>query len=40
MPTEFLQALDTKEGRKVFQELWPDVVNAYIKALSYPAPRK
>jgi hypothetical protein len=40
MPTELLQALDAAEGQKILQELWPDIVNAYFKALSNPAPKK
>jgi hypothetical protein len=40
MPTEILRALGTAEGDKVVDGLWPDVVNAYFKARSNPAPRK
>jgi hypothetical protein len=40
MPTELLQAMGTTEGVKLLQELWPDIVNAFFKALSNPAPRK
>jgi hypothetical protein len=32
MPMELLQALDTPEGQKVLEELWPDIVNAFFKA--------
>jgi hypothetical protein len=38
--TELLQAVGTAEGPKALQELWPDIVNACVKALSKPAPRK
>jgi hypothetical protein len=34
MPIEILQAVETEEGDKVVDEVWPDVANAYFK----PAP--
>jgi hypothetical protein len=40
MPTELLQALGTRENLDALKELWPDIVDAYFKALSNPAPRK
>jgi hypothetical protein len=40
MPTELLEGLSTPEGQDVLKELWPDMVNAYFKALSNPAHRK
>ena len=40
MPMELLQAMGTPEGKKALEELWPDIVNAYFRALSNPAPRK
>jgi hypothetical protein len=40
MPTELLQALGTPEGRKILEELWPDIVNAVFKARSSLGPRK
>lgn len=38
-PTELLEALGTREGQALLKELWPDIVNAYFKALC-PPPRK
>jgi len=40
MPTDLLQALVEEKGHATLKELWPDIVNAYFKALSNPAPRK
>jgi hypothetical protein len=40
MPIDPQQALGTPEGQKVLEELWPDIVNTYFKALSNPAPAK
>jgi hypothetical protein len=40
MPTDLLQALVQEKGHATLKELWPDIVNAYFKALSNPAPRK
>ncbi len=40
MPTELLQALGTRENLDTLKELWPDIVDAYFKALSNPTPRK
>ena len=40
MPQELLEGLASREGRKILEEIWPDIVNAYFKALSNPAPRK
>jgi hypothetical protein len=39
MPQELLEGLSTSEGKKILEEIWPDFVNAYFKALSKPAPR-
>jgi hypothetical protein len=39
MPRELLEGLDSREGKKVLEELWPDIVNAYFKMLCNP-PRK
>jgi hypothetical protein len=39
MPTELLQALGTREDLETLKELWPDIVDAYFKALCAP-PRK
>jgi hypothetical protein len=40
MPRELLEGLSTSEGKKILEEIWPDIVNAYFKALSNPGPRK
>jgi hypothetical protein len=40
MPQDLLQGLASREGKKILEEIWPDIVNAYFKALSNPAPRK
>jgi hypothetical protein len=40
MPRELLEGLASCEGKKILEEIWPDIVNAYFKALSNPAPRK
>jgi hypothetical protein len=40
VPQELLEGLASREGRKILEEIWPDIVNAYFKALSNPAPRK
>jgi hypothetical protein len=40
MPQELLEGLGTSEGKKILEEIWPDIVNAYFKALSNPDPRK
>jgi hypothetical protein len=37
MPTELLQALGEHESLETLKELWPDIVDAYFKALSNPA---
>lgn len=37
MPTELLQALSTDGDLNTLKELWPDIVDAYFKALSNPA---
>ena len=39
MPTDLLEALVKEKGHATLKELWPDIVNAYFKALSNPAPR-
>jgi hypothetical protein len=39
MPQELLEGLASREGEKILEEIWPDIVNAYFKALSNPAPR-
>jgi len=38
MPTELLQALVEEKGHETLKGLWPDIVDAYFKALSNPAP--
>lgn len=38
MPTELLQVLGTGEDLESLKELWPDIVDAYFKALSNPGP--
>lgn len=40
MPRDLLEGLASREGKKVLEEIWPDIVNAYFKALSNPTPRK
>jgi hypothetical protein len=40
MPTELQQCLGTGGDLNTLKELWPDIVDAYFKALSNPAPRK
>jgi hypothetical protein len=40
MPRELLEGFGTSEGKKILEEIWPDIVNAYFKALSNPRPRK
>jgi hypothetical protein len=40
MPLELLQTLGTPGGRKVLEELWPDIVDAFFRAHSSLAPRK
>jgi hypothetical protein len=40
MPRELLEGLSTSDGKKILEEIWPDIVNAYFKALSNPGPRK
>jgi hypothetical protein len=40
MPMDLMQALVEEKGQKTLKELWPDIVNAYFKALSNLAPRK
>jgi hypothetical protein len=39
-PSELLQALSIPEGKKVLEDLWPDIVNAFFQAHSSLAPRK
>ena len=34
MPIQLLQGLGTPEGQRVFQDLWPDMVDAFFKAHS------
>jgi hypothetical protein len=40
MPIELLQVLKYPEGRKILEELWPDIVNAFFKAHSSLTPRQ
>jgi len=40
MPRGLLEGLASCEGKKILEEIWPDIVNAYFKALSNPRPRK
>jgi len=39
MPTELLKALGERENMDTLKELWPDIVDAYFKALGNSAPR-
>jgi len=39
MPTGLLQALGERENLDMLKELWPDIVDAYFKALGNPTPR-
>lgn len=36
MPSDLSHGLSTREGQKILAELWPDIVNAYFKALCAP----
>ena len=36
MPTELLKALGERDNLDTLKELWPDMVDAYFKALSNP----
>jgi hypothetical protein len=38
MPIQLLQDLSIPEGRKVLEDLWPDMVNAFFKAHSTLSP--
>jgi hypothetical protein len=40
MPTDLLEALVKEKGHATLKEIWPDIVDAYFKALSNPGPRK
>ena len=40
MPQDLLEGLASREGKKILEEIWPDIVNAYFKALSNPQPSK
>jgi hypothetical protein len=40
MPTDLLEGLVKEKGHGTLKSLWPDIVNAYFKALSNAAPRK
>jgi hypothetical protein len=40
MPTELPHALVKEKGHETLKGLWPDIVNAYFKALSNPAPHR
>jgi hypothetical protein len=40
MPQDLLEGLASREGEKILEEIWPDIVNAYFKALSNPRPRQ
>ena len=37
MPMELMKALGERENLDTLKELWPDIVDAYFKALSNPA---
>jgi hypothetical protein len=39
MPSELLKALGERENLDTLKELWPDIVDAYFKALGNPAPQ-
>ena len=40
MPAELLQGLVQEKGHETLKGLWPDIVNAFFRSLSNPAPRK
>ena len=40
MPRDLLEGLASREGKKILEEICPDIVNAYFKALSSPRPRQ
>jgi hypothetical protein len=40
LPPEFLDTLDTPDGRKKLEELWPVIVDAYFHGLRNPKSSK
>jgi hypothetical protein len=36
MPRDLLQGLASREGKKILEEIWRGIVNAYFRALSNP----
>jgi hypothetical protein len=38
MPSELLRALGTPEGKKILEDLWPDIVDSFFEAHSSLAP--
>ena len=40
MPPDLLQALVEEKGHATLKDLWPEIVTAFFKACSNPAPRK
>ena len=39
MPMELMKALGERENLETLKELWPEIVDAYFRALGNPAPR-
>lgn len=37
MPPELYAPFSTEEGRKVLEEMWPEIVQAYFRGLSNPS---
>jgi hypothetical protein len=40
MPPDLLQALVEEKGHATLKDLWPEIVTAFFKACSNPAPRR
>jgi hypothetical protein len=39
LPADLLASSTTAEGKKALGELWPEIVEAYLRGLSNPRPR-
>lgn len=40
MPQELLASLDTPQGQKALEDMWPEIVDAYFRGLCNPKPKK
>jgi hypothetical protein len=40
MPQVLLEGLASREGKKILEEIWPDIVNAFFKSVCGSTPRK